>query len=82
MLKYSEESIQLHTIKKWNGNRMTKDEVVDMMLFSINTDNRALCKQSGMSEEDIETQVAQSQQSLMLIVGNMYDMLKEAEVIS
>jgi hypothetical protein len=82
MLKYSEESIQLHTIKKWNGNRMTKDEVVDMMLFSINTDNRALCKQSGMSEEDTESQIAQSQQSLMLIVGNMYDMLKEAEVIS
>lgn len=82
MLKYSEESIQLHTIKKWNGNKMTKDEVVDMMLFSINTDNRALCKQSGMSEEDTETQIAQSQQSLMLIVGNMYDMLKEAEVIS
>ena len=82
MLKYSQESIQLHTIKKWNGNRMTKDEVVDMMLFSINTDNRALCKQSGMSEEDTEKQVAQSQQSLMLIVGNMYDMLKEAEVIS
>jgi hypothetical protein len=82
MLKYSEENIQLHTIKKWNGNRMTKDEVVDMMLFSINTDNRALCKQSGMSEEDTESQIAQSQQSLMLIVGNMYDMLKEAKVIS
>ncbi len=61
---------------------MTKEEVVDMMLFSINADNRELCKKAGMSDEDTESQISQSQPSLQLILGNMYDMLKEANVIS
>jgi hypothetical protein len=61
---------------------MTKDEVVDMMLFSINSDNRNLCKQAGMSDEDAESQIAQSQPSLTMILGNIYDMLKEANVIA
>jgi hypothetical protein len=61
---------------------MTKEEVVDIMLFSINTDNRELCKQGGMSEKDIESQIEQSQQSLKLILNNMYDMLKEGGVIA
>jgi hypothetical protein len=61
---------------------MTREEVIDMMLFSINADNRELCEKAGMSDSDTESQIEQSQPSLQLILGNMYDMLKEAKVIS
>lgn len=79
--------IENHIIRSKMSNRemvkeMTKEEVIDMMLFSINADNRELCKQAGMSDKDAESQIEQSQPSLKLIFSNMYDMLKEASVIS
>ena len=55
---------------------MTKEETLNLMLKSINDDNRDLCKQGGMSEADAESQIAQSQPSLQLIIGNMYDRMK------
>ncbi len=61
---------------------MTKDEVVNLMLESINNDNRGLCKQGGMSDADAEAQIAQSQPSLALICSNLYDKLKQTEIIA
>lgn len=62
--------------------KMTKEEVIDMMLFSINTDNREMGKNAGISDEDMETQIANSQPSLTLMMSNIYDMLKEGGVIA
>ena len=61
---------------------MTKDEVVNIMLNSINDDNRELCKNGGMSDADTDSQIAQSQPSLQLIVSNMYDRLKAGQIIA
>jgi hypothetical protein len=61
---------------------MNKEEVIDLMLNSINTDNREMCKQSGMSDADTNKQIEQSQQSLIFIVSNMYQRMKEAGVIA
>jgi hypothetical protein len=61
---------------------MNKEEIIDLMLDSINTDNRDMCKQFGMSDEDIEKQIDQSQASLVFIISNMYQRLREAEVIA
>ena len=61
---------------------MTKDEVVEMMLFSINKDNREMGKQAGISDYDMEKQIEQSQQSLTFMMSNIYDMLKEGGVIA
>lgn len=52
------------------------------MLNSINEDNRDLCLKSGMSESDAESQIAQSQPTLTLIVDNMYDRMKAAGIIA
>jgi hypothetical protein len=52
------------------------------MLESINTDNREMCKQSGMSDADAEKQITDSQQSLVFIVSNMYQRLKESGAIA
>ena len=61
---------------------MNKEEIIDMMLESINSDNRDMCKQSGMSDADAEKQIADSQQSLVFIVSNMYQKLKESGAIA
>ena len=61
---------------------MNKEEIIDLMLDSINTDNRDMCKQFGMSDEDIEKQIDQSQTSLVFIISNMYQRLREAGVIA
>jgi hypothetical protein len=61
---------------------MNKEEIIDLMLDSINTDNRDMCKQFGMSDEDIDKQIDQSQTSLVFIISNMYQRLREAGVIA
>ena len=60
---------------------MTKDEAVELMLKSINDDNREMCIQGGMSPEDMETQISQSQPALSLITANMYDRMKDSGII-
>jgi hypothetical protein len=60
---------------------MEKDKVVSIMLESINSDNRQLCKDMGMSEEDAETQIEQSQLSLGLMLENVYDTLVKNNLI-
>ena len=60
---------------------MTKEEALNLMLKSINDDNRDLCLKGGMSEADTESQIAQSQPSLQFIIGNMYDRMKDGGII-
>jgi hypothetical protein len=51
------------------------------MLDSVNADNRDLCQKAGMSDADAESQIQQSQPSLVFILSNVYDKIKEAGVI-
>jgi hypothetical protein len=60
---------------------MNKEEIIDLMLDSINSDNREICKQSGMSDEDAQKQIDQSQQALVFMVSNIYKKLKESGAI-
>ncbi|NBO72806.1 hypothetical protein EBV26_20390 [bacterium] len=60
---------------------MSKDEVIKIMLDSVNADNRDLCQKAGMSDADAESQIQQSQPSLVFILSNVYDKIKEAGVI-
>jgi hypothetical protein len=61
---------------------MTKDEVVKFMLDSINKDNLELCEKMNMSEEQIKKSVEDSQQGLNLIVTNLYDRMKQQNLIA
>lgn len=61
---------------------MNKKEAVALMLSSINEDNRDLCLKSGMSEADADSQIAQSQPTLSLILDNMYDRMKDAGLLA
>ena len=59
---------------------MNKDEVLDIMMNSINSDNKELCLRSGMSEEQANAQIDQSQPSLAFMMENIIDKLTEAGV--
>ena len=61
---------------------MTKDEALKIMLDSINEDNRQMCQHAGMSDEDTEKQIEQSQPSLVFILGNIYDKLNQAGALA
>ena len=79
--------IENHITRSKMSNRemvkeMTKDEVIKIMLDSINSDNLAMCLQNGMSEEEANKQIEQSQPSLVFLFGGIYDRLKAASVIA
>ena len=61
---------------------MTKDEAIDIMMESINADNKAMGIQAGLNEADLDAQIAQSQPSLAFMMSNIYDKLKEAGAIA
>jgi hypothetical protein len=62
--------------------KMTKEEAIKIMLDSINSDNFELGIQSGLSEENLKSQIEQSQVSLSFMMGNIYDKLKDAGAIA
>jgi len=61
---------------------MNKEEVIKLMLDSMNADNRELCARAGISESDAETQISQSQPTLIFMFGNIYDKLKTNNIIA
>ena len=61
---------------------MTKEEVVNIMLETINSDNLTLGLQAGLEENALKAQIEQSQQSLAFMLGNVYEKLKESGVIA
>ena len=61
---------------------MTREEVVAMMLESINSDNLALGMQAGLDEEDLKAQIEQSRMSLEFMMSNIYDKLKDSGIIA
>jgi hypothetical protein len=59
-----------------------KTETVVLMLNSLNEDNRNICLQNGMNAQEVEEKIEQSQQSLAFMLANVYDKLKEANIIA
>jgi hypothetical protein len=61
---------------------MTKDEAIDIMMESINADNLVLGLKAGISADEMEKQIEQSQQSLGFMMSNIYDKLKAGGAIA
>jgi hypothetical protein len=60
---------------------LTKEQAVDIMMESINSDNMQMGIAAGMDEETLRNQIAQSQPSLAFMMENIYDKLKGAGAI-
>jgi hypothetical protein len=61
---------------------MTEEQIVKFMLDSINQDNRDMCERGGMSPDEIDSSIEQSQPSLAYIVQNLYTKMKEENLIA
>jgi hypothetical protein len=61
---------------------MSEQEVVAFMVNSVNKDNRELCDRAGMSAEEANSQIEQSQPSLNLLMTNLYSRMKEESLIA
>jgi hypothetical protein len=75
MIKYK--SVK-STKQERKGSKMTKEEAIDIMMESINSDNLKLGLQSGLNEEDLKKQIEQSQPTLSFMMSNIYDKLQQA----
>ena len=61
---------------------MKENEILLFMLDSIKQDNYDMAINAGMSEEQIKQSFIQSQPSLSFIVQNLYNRMKEQEIIA
>jgi hypothetical protein len=57
---------------------MNKEEFVEIMFTSFNDDTLAMCKQSGMTEDEAYAKISESAQSLIFLLSNCYEKLKES----
>lgn len=60
---------------------MNKEDVISIIIESINTDNKELCLRSGMSEEQADSQIEQSQPSLQFMMENALNKLIDAGLV-
>ena len=60
---------------------MTKEEVMKLMLESIHHDNREICRRGNMPEDQIEKSIKESAPALEIMVGNLYNKLKEKNLL-
>lgn len=82
MLKYSEASILLHMIKKRNGNKMTKEEVVELMTNTIIALNSEIGHQQNVPQEDIDKAIETTRPQFNSINSILYEVLKANKIIN
>ena len=60
---------------------MNREEVIQLMVDSVQNDNREICKQKGMAEAEVEDSIAKSTQSLNYMMNNIYSKLVDKGII-
>jgi hypothetical protein len=60
---------------------MNKEDILKLMISSLNQDNLEMCERSNMDRNEIDKMIAESQPSLQFMVSNMYDRMKAADLI-
>jgi len=61
---------------------MDKQQVVYLMLDSITETNKKLGHDHGMSQEEVDKQMDRSLPSMIVMVSNIYDKMKEANLLA
>jgi hypothetical protein len=61
--------------------KMNKEEVLKLMLDSINQDNIDMCERASMDRDKIDKSIEESQPTLKFMVGNLYDRMKAADIL-
>lgn len=59
---------------------MDKDKAVEIMLKSFQEDTKVLAKNiPGITDEEIDQKIQESEQSLLFMLSNAYDKVEEAK---
>lgn len=61
---------------------MTEEQIIAFMVDSVNKDNHELCERAGMSKEEADSSIEQSQPSLNLLMTNLHSRMKESNLIA
>lgn len=61
---------------------MEEQEVIKLMLDSFNEDNRMMALQSGMSPDEVESYINQSMPSISFMLTNVYNKMKDANLLA
>ena len=61
---------------------MDKQEVIYLMLDSITETNKKLSHGHGISQEELDKQTERSLPSMIIIVSDIYDKMKEANLLA
>lgn len=61
---------------------MTKEEVVKLMLDSMEQDNRDMCERSGMPKEEAEKFMEQSRPTIEYMLDNIYNKMNEQGILA
>jgi len=60
---------------------MEKQEIINIMVESVNNDNRKFSEQIGMDQAQIEQSISQSSPAITFMMENVYNLLKEKNII-
>ena len=60
---------------------MTKEEVLKLMLDSMEQDNREMCERSGMDMEEAEKFIEQSRPSIEFMLDNIYAKMSKQGIL-
>lgn len=60
---------------------MNKEEIIELMVDSLQSDNREICTQNGMAESEIEESIAKSTQTINYMMNNVYSKLIDKGII-
>jgi hypothetical protein len=61
---------------------MSEQEVIDLMVKSVNDDNRELCDRMGMSKEETEESIEKSYATISMMMANLHSRMKEANLLA
>jgi hypothetical protein len=61
---------------------MNEQEILVFMLDSIKQDNYDMATRAGMTEDQIKESFKQSEHSISYMVKNLYNRMKEQEIIA
>ena len=60
---------------------MSKEDILKLMISSLNQDNLEMAERSNMDRNEIDKMIAESQPSLQFMISNMYDRMKAADLL-
>ena len=61
---------------------MKEQEIIDLMINSVNEDNRLFSKKMGMSDDQIEKSIADSQNTIKYMMEKVYSRMVSANLIN